>query len=178
MSMKLYVGILSSLVLLSIVSPGCAGVDYRKATEAKTNGLRYYRPASYLLVKPDYEAKKAQVVLFHGPDTSTPYAASPYSWFAANNASLEFDKGMLTNVHSAADGTALPKSLIEAAVAVGKETLDAAAQAAALAAAAGAAARVAPADEAAPPPIFLFMATAEGARQIYPPPPQDAQPTQ
>jgi type IV pilus biogenesis protein CpaD/CtpE len=47
---------------------GCAGIDYSKAGP-DTEGIRYYRPTTYILVAPDYEKSAAKVTLIHGPGT-------------------------------------------------------------------------------------------------------------
>jgi hypothetical protein len=156
-------------LLLSMV--GCAGTTFQQVTTSKTNGIRYYRPASYILITPDYEQGAAKVTIFHGPDTSTSFAADPYSWVASNKTLIEFKNGMLEQVSSEADGTKVASTTLEAAVSVTKEILDKLAKQAELAAAmskAGAAAMIKP-DDMREPTVFLFMATKEGLRQVYPP---------
>lgn len=58
-------------------SMGCAGIDFKDATKPETNGIRYYKPASYILVTPDYDKGIAKIAYFAGPDTSRLYAADP-----------------------------------------------------------------------------------------------------
>src|SRR5262245_2817163 len=151
---------------------GCAGIDYSKAGP-DAEGIRYYRPTTYLLVVPDYEKSAAKVTLIHGPDTSVPYAAKPYAWFATNKTNLEFANGMLTKVSSEAASAKLPQTVITAAVEVTKATLAEIAKKAEVAAAlakAGAAARMMPEvtpapGDTPPPPVFLFVVTASGIEQ-------------
>ena len=158
---------------------GCAGIDFSKAEDShegrRSNGIRYYRPATYLLITPDYEQKAAKVTLWHGPDTSVTYVADPYAWFAKNTTVMEFENGMLQKVSSEADSTKVAETTIKAAVEVTKETLDQLAKQAQVAAAlarAGAAAllREEPGGgRVATPPIFLFFASEDGLVQVYPP---------
>ena len=162
------------ITFLSLVHSSCAGTTFHQASSPQTNGIRYYRPASYLLISPDYEKSSAKVSIFHGPDTSIAYAADPYSWFASNKSQMEFKNGMLDNISSEADSTKFAATTIGAVVAVTKQVLDELAKEKELAAAmakTGAAAMRKESDkeETAPPPIFLFMATAQGFTQVYPP---------
>jgi hypothetical protein len=160
------------LILAIATSFGCAGISYTKA-DANTNGIRYYRPATYFLVTPDYETNSAHVESIELPDTSTTYAMDPYAWFAKNNTNIVFSKGMLSKIESDADSTKLPQTVIEAATAVAKETLTQLAKQAELAAKlkGGGPGLLAPAERAKveKPQVFLFMATAEGIVQVYPP---------
>lgn len=162
-------------VFLLLAFSSCAGTTFQTASSPQVNGIRYYRPASYLLVTPDYDKNSAKVSIFHGPDTSVPYAADPYSWFASNKSQIEFKNGMIDNISSEADSTKFAATTIGAVVAVTKQVLDQIAKEKELAAAiakSGAAAMLKEPDgkqEIPPPPIFLFMATAQGITQVYPP---------
>ena len=161
-------------IVAIIIFTGCAGIDYQDVTVNKdVPGIRYYRPATYILVVPDYDKSAAKVSLWHGPDTSRVYAADPYSWFASNKTLIEFTGGMLSKVSSEADSTKLPETLITAATEISKATLDQLAkqtQVAAALARAGAAALLRPqtAAEPLPIPIFLFVANEQGIVQIFP----------
>ena len=165
--------------VIAVGSGGCAGIDFSKAEDnqegRRSNGIRYYRPATYLLITPDYEQKAAKVTLWHGPDTSVTYVADPYAWFAKNTTLMEFENGMLKKVSSEADSTKVAETTIKAAVEVTKEMLDQLAKQAQVAAAlakAGAAAllREEPGGgKALTPAIFLFVASEDGLVQVYPP---------
>ena len=163
-----------TLAYLMFSAYGCAGVDFAKSNPDQklhpTNGIRYYRPATYFLITPDYEKSAARVELWRGPDTSEPYTAKPFAWFAGNTTLLEFEKGMLSKVSSEADSTKFAETLIKATVEVTKEMLDQLAKQAQVAAAlakAGAAARLKE-EKGKEPPIFLFVASEQGIKQVYP----------
>lgn len=169
--LKLY---FTFLWLNAVALGGCAGIDFVKASKGDDNGIRYYRPASYFLVTPDYDTGSAKVTIVHAPDTSAVYAAAPYAWFASNKSLIEFDHGMLKTITATADGTKLPKTMIEATVAVAKTTLEELAKQKELALAlakAGAAARLGKTKE--PPvvglPVYLFKATPDGVKLIFGP---------
>lgn len=150
----------------AVAQVGCAGVAYGTAVEPATNGIRYYRPATYVLIQPDYENGRAKVEVVHGPDTDVAYAADPYCYFASNNTKLEFEGGMLKSVTNEADSTRLPKTILEAATALGKKFLEELAKAQELAAAA---AMKSVHEQAGEVPVFLFKVTATGFEQIFPP---------
>jgi hypothetical protein len=144
---------------------GCASTTYRVADDPDTNGIRYYRPATYILVKPDYDKQQASVSFWNGPDTSHAYAADPSAWMATNTTELKFNRGMLTDVSSETDSTKVATETIAALGEVAKAVLDNAAKAAALAAAASV--RTQPG---AKPPIFLFVAARDGSfKQLFGP---------
>jgi hypothetical protein len=148
---------------------GCASTAFRHAEDPGVNGIRYYRPATYVLVKPDYEKQQASVTFWTGPDTSVPYAADPSATWATNTTELKFNRGMLSDVTTETDSTKIATETIAALGEVGKTVLENAAKAASLAA--GAAALVSPEKGDEPPPVFLFVAAADGQfRQLYPEP--------
>ena len=138
-----FVWLWATLSLSLLACSGCAGISYKEASCYSTNGLRYHPPATYVLVKPDYTRGAASVTLISAPDVTRTFAADPYAWFAYNKSTIQFKNGMLEKVESEADGTKLPKTMIEAGVAVGKETLDRIAQGKELALAAAKAGAVA-----------------------------------
>jgi hypothetical protein len=125
------------------ISGGCAQTVFQPVSttgnpardDGKVAGIRYYRPATYILIRPDYAKGKAEVVVFTGPDTSTLYAAKPESWLATNTANLTFDKGVLTQVVSKPDSTKFAVDVIGATSAVVTKALEAAAASAKAAAA-------------------------------------------
>lgn len=147
---------------------GCAGAHFKEASSPSVNGIRYYRPATYILIKPDYTKNTANITLWNGPDTSVPYAIDPYAYLATNSTDIEFDGGMLSKLTSNPDSTKFATDAIQAAVALGQEVLTTAANVAAKAALAQKSTGQAPA---APPPapVFLFVASSSGFHQLYPP---------
>lgn len=158
-----------------LVGAGCAQTTYRPAS-AGTNGIRYYAPATYILVKPDYENAKASVTFLTLPDTEQLYAVDSCSWMATNKTKIEFKNGMIAKSTSEIDGTKIPKAVLQASAAVGKELLAVAASTAKLAATTGAA-RAAQIDAPAAggPPIFLFYSHGDRLTQVFPPPATDGE---
>jgi len=126
------------------MSGGCAQTVFQPVSttgefprdDGTVAGIRYYRPATYVLIRPDYAKGKAEVVVFSGPDTSALYAARPESWLATNTANLTFDKGVLTQVVSKPDSTKFAVDVVGAASAVVTKALEAAAASAKAAASA------------------------------------------
>ena len=90
-------------------------------------GVRYYRSATYVLIRPDYTKGKAELVVFTGPDTSVLFAAKPESWLTTNTADLTFDKGVLTDVTTVSDSTKFAVDVIAATSTVLTKAMDAAA---------------------------------------------------
>jgi hypothetical protein len=120
-------------VLVAFLSPvlaGCADTTFKVAAKADTNGVRYYAPTTYVLVKPDYVKGKAEVVVFNAPDTTTTYAAKPRSWLAKHNTELSFQNGMLTKVLSNPDSTKVAVDTVGALSTIASKGLEAAAAAA------------------------------------------------
>jgi hypothetical protein len=114
------------LVLLT----GCSGVTFKKAESGDTNGIRYYRPATYLLIKPDYEKQEASLEWVALADTRTPYVAKPYAFMATNTTELSFANGLLTKVTAETNSTAVPKAAIAALNELVKSALETASKAA------------------------------------------------
>lgn len=156
--------VFAPLVLAS--GAGCANTKFHKATDPTVNGIRYYRPATYILVKPDYEKGAASVTFFAGPDTSEPHAIDPFAFAAKNDTDIQLNHGMLSKVTSDTDSTKLAVDTLKAVGEVAKSALQTAA------AAAGAAAMRAQEVERTPgpvePPIFLFKAGKDGFVQLFP----------
>ena len=152
----------TSVCILCLVA-GCAGIHSGVAANEKSNGIRYYRPATYYLVKPDYEHGGASVTTWTGPDTKTLFTIEPYAFMATNNAELEFDHGILSKFSDDTDTTKFATESIAAFAEVAKAAMDAAA-----AAAKGAA--IATTDPNKTPPIFLFKSTSDGIKRLFPKP--------
>ena len=167
-SLALFTGTWVVLVVLV----GCSGVTYQAANDASTNGIRYYSPATYLLVKPDYDNQTATLEWFNLADTSKPFAAKPYAYMATNTIEIEFKNGILVKVDSETNSAAVPKAFIGAL----NNIVQSALQTAAKAAAASAGFMVSPRDKDAkgPQSIFLFKIEDDGSgrvvKQLYPVP--------
>jgi len=75
------------------------------------SGIRYYESAPFLLV---YSDGKGGLVsqLVYLPDLTQKRVINPYAYLAANNSTLTFDKGVLTQGKVIADETVVPKALI------------------------------------------------------------------
>jgi hypothetical protein len=144
---------------------GCAGATAKKATKADTNGIRYYRPVTYYLVKPNYAEATVDVTQWHGPDTSEVYAIDPYAYMATNNTEITFANGMLSKVNSTTDSTKIAVDTIQALGEIGKKALEVAAAAAMPLKAASADPTTATTGK---PPVYLFADFGKGPRQIYP----------
>lgn len=159
-----------SLIVLAMSLYGCAGIHFRAATTPSTNGIRYYRPLSYILIKPDYAKKAPSITVKSLPDTSRPYAADPYAVIATNASTMEFTGGILTKVTTDSDGTKVATTAVNTAATVGAKLIENAAEsrqvALALAKAGAAASRGSA--SAGEPPVFLFVATDDGVQQLYP----------
>jgi hypothetical protein len=154
-----------AIALMASCGGGCANTEFRKAQSPDVNGIRYYRPATYILVKPDYEKQQASVTFWTGPDTSVTYAADPSATCAVNNTELKLNKGMLSEVTVEADSTKLASETVKALGEVAKSVLQLAAKAAAVAALES----EKPAGGQ-PAPIYLFVVAADGSfKQIYGP---------
>jgi len=155
-------------ILMCGVAMGCANTTYRVATKADTNGVRYYSPATYILVKPDYEKAKASVIFLTLPDTTQLFAVDTFSWMATNKTKIEFKNGMISKSTSEIDGTKIPKAILQASAAVGKELLAVAASAASTAAKASAARATQLRASDAVKPVFLFYSNGQKLVQVYP----------
>jgi hypothetical protein len=98
------------------VLSGCSGVTFERVSSSNPspNGIRYFRPATYLLVKPDYEKQSAKLEWVTLPDTSDAFTAAPFAFMATNTTELEFKGGLLTKMDSDTDSSAVPKAAIKA----------------------------------------------------------------
>jgi len=100
--------------------------------ESKLKGLRYYRPAPYLLVYSDgKESLKWEIHVL--PEPTVKSSAYPYNYVASLQVTLQFnEKGILTSVDETADTAAVPKAVIgsieKLAATVAKAVMDAPAE--------------------------------------------------
>src|SRR5262249_5006439 len=101
---------------MCLLLAACSGVTFERVSDSNPspNGIRYFRPATYLLVKPDYEKQSATLQWVTIPDTSTAFTATPYAFMATNTTELEFTKGLLTKMDSDTASSAAPKAAIKA----------------------------------------------------------------
>ena len=128
------------IALLLVVCLGCAGVDFQGVPQStwsvdtrcadavpkeqapekswfhsEPDGIRYYGTSLYLLVYPDGRGNLVWQIL-ELPDRTKLMSAHPYSYFADLDSSFQFDNGMLVGARQAADGTAVPRAVISAAM--------------------------------------------------------------
>lgn len=90
----------------------CAGVTIHKE-KAADNGIRYYEPAPFLLVYSDSKGGLISKVIWL-PDTTRVMTLKPYAYFAKNESSFKFEKGVLTQAKSVADETVIPAAIVSA----------------------------------------------------------------
>ena len=104
---------------------GCSGVTFERVTSSNPapNGIRYFRPATYLLVKPDYDKQSAKLEWVTLPDTSAAFTAAPFAFMASNTTELEFANGLLKKMDSDTDSSAVPKAAIKALDEIVKESI-------------------------------------------------------
>lgn len=165
------------LALAAVAFTGCSGVAFEPVTSSHSspNGIRYFRPATYLLVKPDYEKQGAKLEWFTLPDTSAAFAAAPYAFMATNTTELEFTKGLLTKMDSDVDSSAVPKAAIKALDDIVQASITTAISAAKASAAGFTVSREKPSETRQLPTqaIFLFKIEDDGkghvVKQLYPP---------
>jgi|GEM_PF-5452739 len=161
------------LLIFILTLPGCAHTHFGVAKKETTNGIRYYRPATYILITPDYEKGKASVNLWHGPDTSKSYVINPWSIASTNDTQIEFNRGMLSKVTNNADSTKIAQHAIASGAEVLKKALDTATSAAKVSAAASLDRNAV----SGPDTIYLFKVTDTKIVQLYPSVPEE-QPVQ
>lgn len=150
-------------IVLALGITGCAETKFYSNVTPDTNGIRYYLPATYILIKPDYTKGEANVTYWIGPDTTALYAADPYSFLSTNTTELQFERGYLTSVSSQIDTTKVASDAINALDNLGKAVLTTAAKSAQLAAAAAA-------EEVTKPQIYLFVVGTDGSlRTLFSP---------
>lgn len=159
-----------SMLPLVAVGVGCAKTTYREATSASSDGVRYYAPATYLLVKPDYKKSMASLTLLTLPDTKQLYAVDSYSWMASNETKIDFKNGMIKKSVSDMDSVKVPTAAIEGLATIAKAALDAAAAQAKIAAAASGAQMLPSPKPAAPkaPPVFLYYVEGTSLTCVFP----------
>lgn len=167
----------AALTLCLLLAGGCSGVTFKRVVDQDTDGIRYFRPATYLLIKPDYEKQTASLEWVALADTEQAYAAKPYAFMATNTTELTFANGLLTKVTADANSSAVPKAAIEAINELVKSALQTAAKAA-VAAGGFTVSGKAPDKTVSPSPensVFLFKVVSDGGQQVvkqlYPPAP-------
>lgn len=87
-------------------SAALQGVD-----DDKFDGIRYYEASPYLLVHSDGRGGLVSK-LIHLPDLTKKRVIQPFAYLAANNSTLTFTNGMLTQSKVVADETVVPKAVI------------------------------------------------------------------
>lgn len=121
-------------IVLALGITGCARTYFHANVNKDTNGIRYYLPATYILIKPDYTKGEANVTYWTGPDTTTLYAADPFAFAASNTSKFVYERGYLTSASSIVDPTKVASEAISALDDLAKGILTTAAKGAQLAA--------------------------------------------
>jgi hypothetical protein len=146
--------------------------ESHRVPDTRLNGIRYHPPASYVLIKPDYENSGVKVETITVPDPTRTLTIRPYSTWANNTSLIEFDRGMLKRISNTADTTKVAKSLITEATEIAKSALAIASQQAELNAAKHQAARAAEETRAGSgdcPPVWLFLVQGNRLRRVFGP---------
>ena len=115
-------------ISIALALGGCAGTTVSRiaypgiaptpglpadANDNDATGIRYYENAPFLLVYSDGKGGLTSQLLYL-PDLTQKRVVHPFAYLAANNTTLTFDKGVLTQGKVVADETAVPKALIGA----------------------------------------------------------------
>ena len=115
MFLKVQNAMLPFTTVVLLVITGCAGLDVTAInTEADDNmarGFRYYESAPFLLVHTDNKGGLTSKVIYL-PDLKKKRSLRPYNHLASNEATLTFDKGMLTGAKAVVDETVIPKAVV------------------------------------------------------------------
>lgn len=103
------------LLIFCAFLASCAGVTVQnqKSDPEKDKGIRYYEPAAFILVYTDSKGGLNSELIWL-PDTSQVRTLRPYAVAAKNNATFQFDHGVLTQAKSEIDTTAIPKAALAA----------------------------------------------------------------
>ena len=112
---KFYLLITTFLIPLII---SCAGIDVVRigsddTLEKASTGFRYYQPAPFLFIHSDGKGGLTSEIIFL-PDTNEKMSIRPYAYFAFNETTISFDKGILTQAVADIDETAVASSGLEA----------------------------------------------------------------
>lgn len=100
------------ILFICLVVSGCAGIDAAPvANDEQDRGIRYYERSTFLLVHTDNNGGLTSKVVYL-PDMKKKMSLKPYNYLASNNATLTFDKGMLTQSKAVVDETIIPKAVI------------------------------------------------------------------
>lgn len=110
--MKQYVA-----MIIAFVCSGCAGMYVTKvagsAADDSAAGIRYYGSSPYIYVTTD-NAGGLTPTLVYLPDPQKKMSAYLYNIVATNDATLEFENGILKTSEVTADSSALPKAVVTA----------------------------------------------------------------
>lgn len=107
-----HAGLVALWVACSALS-GCAGMSANVVQDdAIERGYRYYAPAPFLFVRSDGKGGLTSEIIYL-PDTTQTLSVRPYAVLAANNATLSFTNGMLTEATIVGDETAVPLGFLD-----------------------------------------------------------------
>ena len=103
-----------ALLITTYELTACAGLNVTPVfDDTSANGIRYYEPATFLLVYSDAAGSvKTEIITL--PDTTRKMVAKPHTVLAKNKQVLSFSNGMLTQSDQEADSTAIPSAVISA----------------------------------------------------------------
>jgi len=114
------------VIILTVILAlcGCAGTNvsrisnenYKvagKYNDEQADGIRYYESAPFLLVYSDGKGSLKSELLYL-PDLTQKRVIDPFNFLAANNSTLTFVNGILTQGKTIVDETVVPKAMIGA----------------------------------------------------------------
>jgi hypothetical protein len=110
-------GLCAAVIAAAITTTGCATVAHQHIpddeADRRSTGVRYYATSPYLLV---YSNGKGGIIteLKYLPDPAKKMAAAPAATLANVEATLTFDRGVLTSAVTKGDATAVPTAIVKA----------------------------------------------------------------
>lgn len=102
-------GGIPSMLKVSCTKPLAKSSD--GLADGDVDGIRYYEPSPYLLIHSDGKGGLVSKLLYL-PDLTKKRVIKPYAYLAANNSTLTFSNGMLTQSKVVADETMVPKAIV------------------------------------------------------------------
>ncbi len=106
---------LCSIVIISLMLTGCAGVSVTKITPVNDNsakGIRYYRPWPYLLVAQDAnDAASLKLTTVYLPNIKENYAINTQSGLGKLDATITLEDGWKLTQYSDKTDTKIPETI-------------------------------------------------------------------
>lgn len=114
------------ITIFSLMLQGCAGISAEpfKGAHDNTEGIRFYEPTPFLIVT----GTKVNTVFIPNPKRGI--AIGFNSWLAKHKAELKVEQGVLTELSSDVDATAVPVGFLTLLQTLGQEALKTMAEAA------------------------------------------------